>query len=284
MLRLDGRGRRADRSAAAGREDRGLARTVRASPGVDRAGGRRARGRARASCSARRIARPLRALTQSAMRLGQGDFSASIPVGWQRRDDDARAHDGRHAAQPRRSHGGAAPARGRSAGGAAGCRRGRRSPSTTRATIRYLNPQAARMLGVEAQAAIGRFCGDVLKPALVDGVRPCETAVPDRRGARAGPGPGDRVPASRRRRAAHRRHHERRTGRRPAGAGHARRDRARGRAARARLGAREHLARVPHAARRAARVDRAAAGRPARHVARAARGARRHRCSAARCG
>ena len=30
--------------------------------------------------------------------------------------------------------------------------------------IRYLNPQAARLLGIEPAEAIGKFCGDVLKP------------------------------------------------------------------------------------------------------------------------
>ena len=44
--------------------------------------------------------------------------------------------------------------------------------------IRYLNPQAARLLGVPADEAIGRFCGDVLKPCLENGQRPCETHCP----------------------------------------------------------------------------------------------------------
>jgi signal transduction histidine kinase len=44
--------------------------------------------------------------------------------------------------------------------------------------IRYLNPQAARMLGVQPHDAIGRFCGDVLKPCLENGQRPCETRCP----------------------------------------------------------------------------------------------------------
>jgi len=44
--------------------------------------------------------------------------------------------------------------------------------------IRYLNPQAARLLGVQAHEAIGRFCGDVLKPCLENGQRPCETHCP----------------------------------------------------------------------------------------------------------
>jgi signal transduction histidine kinase len=44
--------------------------------------------------------------------------------------------------------------------------------------IRYLNPQAARMLGVDPVEAVGRFCGDVLRPCLQAGARPCESACP----------------------------------------------------------------------------------------------------------
>jgi K+-sensing histidine kinase KdpD len=44
--------------------------------------------------------------------------------------------------------------------------------------IRYLNPQAARMLGAPAQELIGKFCGDVLKPRDVDGKRPCDFCCP----------------------------------------------------------------------------------------------------------
>jgi K+-sensing histidine kinase KdpD len=44
--------------------------------------------------------------------------------------------------------------------------------------VRYLNPQAARMLGVEPTAAVGRFCGDVLRPCGASGQRPCESACP----------------------------------------------------------------------------------------------------------
>jgi signal transduction histidine kinase len=56
--------------------------------------------------------------------------------------------------------------------------------------IRYLNPQAARLLGVEADEAIGKFCGDVLKPCGPDGskgTRPCTTtACPILRARQAG--------------------------------------------------------------------------------------------------
>ncbi len=45
--------------------------------------------------------------------------------------------------------------------------------------VRYLNPQAERMAGVASSEALGRFCGDVLKPCVgKDGRRPCETACP----------------------------------------------------------------------------------------------------------
>lgn len=44
--------------------------------------------------------------------------------------------------------------------------------------IRYLNPQAASMLGIDARAAIGRFCGDVLNPTGPGGERPCQEHCP----------------------------------------------------------------------------------------------------------
>jgi PAS domain-containing protein len=44
--------------------------------------------------------------------------------------------------------------------------------------IRYLNPQAARLLGVTPEEALGRFCGDVLKPQPEDGRRPCDFRCP----------------------------------------------------------------------------------------------------------
>ena len=44
--------------------------------------------------------------------------------------------------------------------------------------IRYLNPQAAALLGVRPEDAVGRFCGDVLNPQGPGGVRPCEDRCP----------------------------------------------------------------------------------------------------------
>ena len=51
--------------------------------------------------------------------------------------------------------------------------------------IRYLNPRAEALLGVDAHGAIGRFCGDVLRPEAEDGETPCEGRCPILR-ARAG--------------------------------------------------------------------------------------------------
>jgi signal transduction histidine kinase len=123
------------------------------------------------------VAAPVRALTQAAVRLGQGDFSTSIPPGGaaevgtlartmenmrsnlvdltgtlRRRDAEARAVlsgivEGVYAVDKNR-------------------------------TIRYLNPQAARLLNVDPDAAVGRFCGDVLKPRDVNGRRPCDEDCP----------------------------------------------------------------------------------------------------------
>ena len=44
--------------------------------------------------------------------------------------------------------------------------------------IRYLNPQAAAILGVTPEAAIGRFCGDVLHPMAASDKRPCDDHCP----------------------------------------------------------------------------------------------------------
>jgi len=44
--------------------------------------------------------------------------------------------------------------------------------------IRYLNPQAAGLLGVTPSQAVGRFCGDVLQPRNEDGRRPLRFRCP----------------------------------------------------------------------------------------------------------
>jgi len=44
--------------------------------------------------------------------------------------------------------------------------------------IRYLSPRAEQLLGIASEDAVGRFCGDLLRPALVDGERPCDAGCP----------------------------------------------------------------------------------------------------------
>jgi signal transduction histidine kinase len=125
----------------------------------------------------RRMARPVRALTQAAIRLGQGDFSTSIPVAGSAETttlahtmEDMRRNLVDLTATLRRSEAEAQAL-------LQGVVEGVVAVDAAR-NIRYMNPQAARMLGVDAEQAIGRFCGDILKPAPVDGVRPCEQHCP----------------------------------------------------------------------------------------------------------
>jgi len=44
--------------------------------------------------------------------------------------------------------------------------------------VRYFSPRAATLLGRAQADAVGRFCGDVLRPSEVAGERPCEVACP----------------------------------------------------------------------------------------------------------
>jgi signal transduction histidine kinase/HAMP domain-containing protein len=128
---------------------------------------------------ARRIVRPLQSVAESATRLGRGDFSASIPaagggpevVALARTLEDMRHHLVELTATLRRREADAQAL-------LRGVVEGVYAVDANR-NVKYLNPQAELMLGVEAGAAVGRFCGDVLRPcALPDGTRPCDTACP----------------------------------------------------------------------------------------------------------
>ena len=125
----------------------------------------------------RRVAQPLRAITRSAVRLGQGDFSASIPVGGSR---ETRALARTLENMRRNLIELTTELRQREAEAQAvlkGVVEGVFAVDASR-TVRYANPQAARMLGLEPSEVVGRFCGDVLRPIGPDGVRPCETDCP----------------------------------------------------------------------------------------------------------
>ncbi|MEO8505012.1 MAG: ATP-binding protein [Acidobacteriota bacterium] len=125
----------------------------------------------------RRLAEPINRLTDSATRLGAGDLETPIAQApgaelavlaegledMRRRLREQTAELGRRQAE--------------SAAVLSGIAEGVFSVDRDR-RIGYLNPQAAALLGIAPEAALGAFCGDVLKPAAVDGVRPCESQCP----------------------------------------------------------------------------------------------------------
>ena len=126
---------------------------------------------------ARRIGHPLKRLAESAVRLGRGDFSAAIPVSGTpevaalaRTMEDMRRNLIELTATLRRRE---AEARALLQGVVEGV-----YAVDADRNVRYVNPQAARMLGVDAEAAIGRFCGDLLRPCAQNGARPCDGACP----------------------------------------------------------------------------------------------------------
>jgi len=123
------------------------------------------------------VAGPVRALTAAATRLGNGDFSASIPVGGAaevgalaRTMEDMRRNLIELTSTLRRREAEARAVLGGIVEGVYAVDKNR--------IIRYLNPQAERLLGVTPEQAVGRFCGDVLQPRLEHGRRPCEFKCP----------------------------------------------------------------------------------------------------------
>jgi len=125
----------------------------------------------------RSVSRPLRELSLAARRIGSGDLQTPVRMlhgeetgALAATMDDMRKRLRRLADELRRSE---AEAQSLLAGiveGVFAVDEGRR--------IRYLNPQAAALLGVDPSAAIGRFCGDLLHPSLPGGQRPCENHCP----------------------------------------------------------------------------------------------------------
>lgn len=125
----------------------------------------------------RRLGRPLRVLTEAAARIGSGDLATpvrsapSAEIGTLASTvEEMRWQLLRLTSDLRRQHAEAEAIVGGIVEGVFTVDRERR--------IRYLNPQAAALLGISPEQAAGRFCGDVLNPRRQDGVRPCEEQCP----------------------------------------------------------------------------------------------------------
>lgn len=117
-------------------------------------------------------------LTEAARRLGSGDLATSIPVGGGRELtvlgntlDEMRRNLVDLTTELRRRETEAQAVLGGIIEGVYAVDEQRK--------IRFLNPQAARLLKVSAADATGAFCGDVLRPLRdANGRRPCEHACP----------------------------------------------------------------------------------------------------------
>jgi len=127
-------------------------------------------------------------LTDAAERLGSGDLAASIPIGGSKEltllgstMERMRRNLVELTADLRRSEMEAKAVLGGIVEGVYSVDEDRR--------IRFLNPQAERLLGISAAEATGRFCGDVLKPSVdALGRRPCEHSCPIIEARRGGSG------------------------------------------------------------------------------------------------
>ncbi len=122
------------------------------------------------------VAQPLRDLTDAATRLAQGDFSTSIPTSGpaevgvlSRTMEDMRRNLVEITGTLRRKEAEAAAV-------LEGITEGVFAVDKNR-LITYINPQGIRMLDVTRTQAIGKFCGDILKPCTdAQGNKPCDTA------------------------------------------------------------------------------------------------------------
>jgi signal transduction histidine kinase len=123
------------------------------------------------------LARPVVALRDVAERIGRGDFSAAIPsvapleVGALARSMDAMRGnlvDLTDALRRREAEAQAV---------LSGVVEGVYAVDQER-RIGYANEQVAKLLGRPASEIIGHFCGDVLRPQLIDGERPCVRHCP----------------------------------------------------------------------------------------------------------
>jgi signal transduction histidine kinase len=125
----------------------------------------------------RQVASPVRDLTDAAVRLGHGDFSTSIPTrgaaevgALAHTMEEMRRNLVELTSALRRREAEARAVLGGIVEGVYAVDDARR--------ITFLNPQAEKLLGVRGEEAIGKFCGDVLQPCSIDGVRPCDSFCP----------------------------------------------------------------------------------------------------------
>lgn len=129
----------------------------------------------------RRLARPLHELTAAARRFGQGDLDVAVTArtsGLASSEVDTLAITMEN--MRRRLSSATVELRRRQAEAEAvitGIAEGVFAVDGER-RIQYLSPQAAALLGVTPEQAVGRFCGDVLHARGLDGVRPCEDHCP----------------------------------------------------------------------------------------------------------
>lgn len=125
----------------------------------------------------RRLARPLGDLARHATAIGEGDLRSPLPL--------AGGREVRSLAvsleQMRRGLAGAEEAlerkRDELAAVLGGIAEGVYAVDRDRRVL-YLNPPAARMLGIAAESAVGRFCGDLLLPHAERGELPCDERCP----------------------------------------------------------------------------------------------------------
>lgn len=125
----------------------------------------------------RRIAGPFDELAQAAVRIGAGDLRSPIPhatgaeaVALAEAIEEIRLRLLRLTSEVRQGHAEADAILGGIVEGVWSVDRERR--------ITWINAQAAERIGIRPQDALGRFCGDVLKPALPGGGRPCDDSCP----------------------------------------------------------------------------------------------------------
>jgi signal transduction histidine kinase len=123
------------------------------------------------------IAQPVSALRDAALRIGQGDFTPAVPAAGLKEIgslaatmEDMRRNLVELTSTMRQREAEAQAVLSGIVEGVYAVDQDRR--------IRYVNPQAARLLGREPEQMMGQFCGDVLQPEGPDGIRPCEHHCP----------------------------------------------------------------------------------------------------------